>query len=148
MASRGTDPETERRRLRPREDEDAIARYLDALFYATGEVLLFGLPTLVWMLNAGVTDAPVAAPAALVGLCGATGVVRARWDASDREWPGLRLGLVVFRTGYYNLALAGSATIAAAHGPDDPAVLAGVLASLLGGLFPTAASAAGRYLGR
>lgn len=161
MASRGTDPETERRRLRPTEDDDAPARFLDSLFYASAEIFLFGLPTLVWVMLSGGVKVTFAATAALFALCLGTGLVRTRWRASDREWPDVNLPLAVLRACYYNLALAGPVAVGLALVTDrvvrvewtsdplvGPAVVAAALAALLGWSFPTVASAVGRFAGR
>jgi hypothetical protein len=50
VSQRGTDPATERRRLRGSDDEeqDATGRLLEATFWVSAEAFFFGLPTLVW----------------------------------------------------------------------------------------------------
>lgn len=154
MASRGTDPTTERRRLRESDDEDAIARLLDATFWVSAEAFLFGLPTLAWtMLYGGVAET-FAMVVALSSLCLVGGAVRTRRSEEEQGWPPMSIRLVVFRIAYYNVALAGAFTLGAALVTESvvrvewatdpilgPAAVAGLLAGLAAWLLPTAASA-------
>jgi hypothetical protein len=156
VSQRGTDPATERRRLRESDDEDAIARLLDAIFWVSAEVLLFGLPTLAWTALYGDVAESFAMVVALSSLCLVGGVVRARRSKEKRErgWPPMSLRLVAFRLLYYNAALAGAVAVGTALVSESlvrvewatdpflgPAAVAGLLAGLAGLLLPTTASA-------
>ena len=156
MASRGTDPATERRRLRETDDEDAIARWLDATFWVSAEAFLFGLPTLAWTMLYGDVEGGFAMVAALSSLCLVGGVVRTRRSGKkeERGWPRMSPRLVAFRVLYYNVALAGAVAVGAALVTESvvrvewatdpilgPAAVAGLLAGLAAWLLPTVASA-------
>jgi hypothetical protein len=69
VSQRGTDPATERRRLRcSDDDQDATGRLLEATFWVSAEAFFFGLPVLVWtMLYADVAETFVAVAAFLTG---------------------------------------------------------------------------------
>ena len=159
MASRGTDPATERRRLRKSDDdEDAIARWLDATFWVSAEAFLFGLPALVWTMFYGNVAEGFVMVVALSSLCLVGGVVRSRRsEEGERGWPRMSPRLVGFRVLYYNAALAGTVAVGAALVTESivrvewatdpilgPAAVAGLLAGLAAWALPTAASAVER----
>lgn len=154
MDSRGTDPATERRRLRESDDEDAIARLLDAVFWVSGEAFLFGLPTLAWTMLYGDVAWTFGMVAALSSLCLVGGVVRTRGSDDGRGCPSMTVRLVAFRVAYYNGALVGATAVGQAlvtvpvvrvAWTTDPFVgpagVAALLAGLAAWLLPTAASA-------
>jgi hypothetical protein len=131
VSQRGTDPATERRRLRGSDDEeqDATGRLLEATFWVSAEAFFFGLPTLVWTTLFGDVAVTFVVAVALSTFCFVGGVVRAwkvatdrgdrdsrndrgnRDDWNDRGWLPLTPRLVAFRIGYYNVALAGSVAV-------------------------------------
>lgn len=158
VSQRGTDPARERRRLRESEadDEDAIGRLLEAIFWVSGEAFFSGLPTLAWTTLYGDVAETFVVAVALSALCLVGGVTRtSRSDDSqnDRGWPGMTARLVAFRLVYYNVALAGAAAVGLALVTESvvqvawasdpllgPAGVAALLAGLAGWLFPTIAS--------
>lgn len=163
MDGRGTDPATERRRLRTSdEEEDATARLLDAIFWVSAEAFLFGLPTLTWTMLYGSVEQTFVVVVALGVLCLAGGVVRTRRANDDRpdggrEWPPMTPRLVAFRVAYYNVALAGSVAVGLAVVTESvvrvawatdpilgPAAVAGLLAGLAGWLLPAIAGSVER----
>ena len=158
MTQRGTDPATERRRLRKSDDddEDAIARWLDATFWVSAEAFLFGLPALVWTMFYGNVAEGFVMVVALSSLCLVGGVVRSR-RSEERGWPRMSPRLVAFRVLYYNAVLAGAVAVGTALVTESivrvewatdpilgPAAVAGLLAGLAAWLLPTAASAVER----
>ncbi|PSQ44870.1 hypothetical protein BRD15_13050 [Halobacteriales archaeon SW_6_65_15] len=169
MSQRGTDPATERRRLRGSDDEgqDATGRLLEATFWVSAEAFFFGLPTLVWTTLFGDVAVTFVVVAALAALCLVGGVVRARGDArarrsdgdsaDDAGWPPMTARLVAFRLGYYNVVLAGAVAVGLAFVTESvvgvawttdplvgPAVVAALLVGSAGWLLPRAASVVAR----
>jgi hypothetical protein len=155
MSRRGTDPATERRQVRPREEEtDELGKWLNGTFDAAVEVLGFGLPALIGVWATGNVELWFVAVAALGGLVAATSYARRR---SDLPWPSLSPALAGLRLLFYNLAFAGSVVLAAAiPAPvvldavwvDEPALVPAAVAlglTVLAGLgFPRLAYAVDR----
>lgn len=147
MSRRGTDPATERRRLRKSgdEDEDATGRLLEAIFWVSAEAFFFGLPTLAWTMLYGDVTVTFVVAVALSVLCLVGGVVRTlqSGDDYDRGWPPMTARLAAFRLAYYNVALAGAVAVGVALVTEsvvrvawatDPLVGPAAVAALLAGL--------------
>jgi hypothetical protein len=165
VSQRGTDPTTERRRLRESEseNEDAIARLLDAIFWVSAETFFFGLPTLAWTMLYGDVAVTFVVAVALATLCLVGGMVRARGgararrrdgeSADDAGWPPLTVRLAVLRIAYYNVALVGAVAVGATLVTESvvrvewatepvvgPAAVAALVAGLAALLLPRVAS--------
>lgn len=158
VSRRGTDPATERRRLRPSDDgDDPVGRLLEAIFWVSAEAFFFGLPTLAWTMLYGDVAETFVVAAALSALCLAGGIVRSRGGASGRgswSWPPMTARLAAFRLPYYNAALAGAAAagltvatesvVRVAWASDPllgPAAVAALLAGAAAALLPRIAFA-------
>jgi hypothetical protein len=102
--NRGTDLSTEQRQIRPREENDGLGKWLEALFDATAEVFVFAIPVLAVVFLTGdleVTFATVVALGALV-----VGVGLQRHRPLGPPWPGMTPLLVLVRLVVYNVAIA------------------------------------------
>ena len=142
VSDRGTDPATERRRLRPREENDAVGSVLEDAFDAIAEVGLFGLPTLVIAVFAAPYRTKTAVAAGTIALCLAVATLRSDRLAVGPEWPPTTLGLSALRLAYYNLAIALMVVV------EQGVTVAGELlfpdvGAALGGTLLTAIAAAG-----
>jgi hypothetical protein len=146
--NRGTDPATERRQLREREERDAVGRFLENAFDAVAEVGAFGLPVLLFVVFAAPFEAKAVVAIGTAALCGAVAVLRSGLVRVGPAWPPMSIGLAALRLVYYNLvfvAIVGAERLVvgagASAGPVPPSgVAAGVAVALaLGGaaLFPT-----------
>lgn len=103
--SRGTDRATEERRLRPRtEDNDALGRWLESLFDATGEVAVVCLPALVLALYAAQPITKFVAAVAFAAFVVGVGAGRHGRIRTGPPWPRITPLLAVLRFVYYNLA--------------------------------------------
>jgi hypothetical protein len=111
MASRGTDPETEERRLRLREGNDAVGTWLERLFDATAELVVFGIPALLVMVlfNSATLSARTIATA--VGFITVTAAVMRRSLPVRAEWPGSSTRLSGARLLYFNAVLVIGVTV-------------------------------------
>ncbi|WP_152040831.1 hypothetical protein [Salinigranum salinum] len=105
MASRGTDPETEERRLRLREGNDAIGTWLERLFDATAELVVFGIPVLisVVLFNSATLSARTIATATGF-IVVAAAVMRGSLPVGS-GWPGSSTRLSVARVVYFGTVL-------------------------------------------
>lgn len=137
---RGTTPETEERRVRPREENDAVGTWLERLFDATSELVVFSIPgfLLVVLLNSATMSGRTIATATGFILAGAairrgTLPVGDGWPKTDSRWSVVRLGYfnVVVIFGLVVPGLVGGATGAGA-GVLLP------LAAVLGGVYAVA----------
>jgi hypothetical protein len=105
MASRGTDPETEERQLRRRKGNDAIGTWLERLFDATAELVVFGIPALLFVVlfNSATLSARTIATA--TGFIVVAAAVMRRSLAVGAEWPGSSTRLTVGRLLDFNAVL-------------------------------------------
>ena len=105
--SRGvTDPETEARQVRAREENDELGRWLENLFDGTAEATVLGLPALVGAVFSGSLLASSAALGAAVALSVGVAAYRNGSLSVGPGWPPFSLFYVVVRTVWYNLAYA------------------------------------------
>lgn len=116
--SRGTDRATEERRVQPRrDDDDAIGRWLKALFDALGEVSVVCLPSLVLALYAARPVTKFVAAVVLAAFVSGVAAGRLGRISVGPPWPRLTPLLVVLRVGYYNVAFWGAVTLGIAVAP-------------------------------
>ncbi|WP_129115859.1 hypothetical protein [Halegenticoccus tardaugens] len=100
---RGFDYAADERQLRPREENDAVGTWLETLFDGTVEVIVFGLPTLLWV---ALSQGAVTTLVAIVSLSAAAfgiGAVRNDRLRVGPPWPPVSPSLAALRVGYYNL---------------------------------------------
>jgi hypothetical protein len=105
MASRGTDPETEERRLRLRTGNDAVGTWLERLFDATAELVVFGIPVLlvVVLFNSATLSARTITTA--TGFIAVAAAVMRRSLPVGADWPGSSTRLSGARLLYFNAVL-------------------------------------------
>jgi hypothetical protein len=117
--SRGTDPATERRRLRSTEEEnDSLGRWLETLFDALGEVALVCIPALLFALMAGQAITKFVAGVVLAALVLGVGIGRHGRLRSGPPWPRMSPLLVVLRLVHYNAVFVGAVLLGIALAPD------------------------------
>ena len=103
--SRGvTDPETEARQVRTREENDELGRWLENLFDGTAEATVLGLPALVGAAFSGSLLASSAALGAAVALSLGVAAYRNGRLSVGPGWPPFSLFHVVLRALWYNAA--------------------------------------------
>ncbi|EMA43802.1 hypothetical protein C448_09497 [Halococcus morrhuae DSM 1307] len=105
MRRRGTDGSTERRKAGPRATrKDGSERWVETVFFGLAEVVTFGFPTLLALLDAPFNaELKFAALVAVTTLSLAIGT--ARWSESF-DWPPLSYGTALVRIVYHSLAIA------------------------------------------
>ena len=133
MSGRGTDGSIERRKAGPRAThKSGVERWIENVFFGLAEVVVFGFPTLLWLLSAPfAAEVKFAALVAIAALSLAVGTVR--WSEA-LGWPPMSYGLVPVRIAYHSLAIAVAAGCGAAvdllAGSALGSLAAAVLASL------------------
>ena len=141
----GTDPATERRKLRPdpeTADDGPVGEALVDGFDAAAETLLASLPFLTLVAARDETVYSFLVVFALAGLV--TGTATVRGDRLTRlpAWPPDTVRSLAVRVGWYNLALPATVWVAghAAVGPgrvawaDDPVVVPAAVTAVVAGL--------------
>lgn len=101
--NRGTDLSTEQRQIRPREENDRLGKWLEALFDASAEVLVFTIPVLSLVFLTGDVELSFVTVAGLAALALAIGFQRRR--PLGPPWPRMTPLLVLVRLVLYNVAL-------------------------------------------
>lgn len=101
-----TDRATEERRVRLREGNDEVGTYLEDAFDGTVEVILYGIPLLLWTVLAGPFTTKGTVIVSMLSLCFAVGLLR-NGRLIRRRWPPSRTSLFWFRVFFYNGVLAG-----------------------------------------
>jgi hypothetical protein len=105
--SRGvTDPETEARQVRPREENDELGKWLSDLFDGTAEATVLGLPALVVATFSGDFVASSAALGGVVALSWGVAAYRNGRLSVGPEWPPFSVLYAGVRAVWYNLVLA------------------------------------------
>lgn len=104
MSRGATDPETEARQVRAREENDELGRWLENLFDGTAEATVLGLPALVVAVFSGGFLASSAALGAVVALSVGVAAYRNGSLAFGPGWPPFSPFYVVVRVVWYNLA--------------------------------------------
>ena len=115
MRRRGTDGSTERRKAGPRATrKEGTERWIEGVFFGLAEVVTFGFPTLLALLDAPFNSAlKFAALVAVTTLSLAIGTIR--WSDS-LDWPSLSYGTALVRLVYHSLTIALAAVGGAAVG--------------------------------
>lgn len=114
MRQRGTDGSTERRKAGPRATRKEGSEWIEGVFFGLAEIVTFGFPTLLALLDAPFDSAlKFAALVAITTLSLAIGTVR--WSDSF-DWPPLSYGTALVRLVYHSLAIALAAVGGAAVG--------------------------------
>lgn len=106
--NRGTDATTDERQLRPREENDALGQWLEDLFDASAEVLVFSIPMLAVTLVANDPETTLLLLVALTAGIAAVGAKRHELrdeDARSPRWPRMSPSLALARIPLYNVAL-------------------------------------------
>jgi ribose/xylose/arabinose/galactoside ABC-type transport system permease subunit len=101
--NRGTDLSTEQRRIRPREENDRLGKWLEALFDAAAEVLVFTIPVLSLVFLTGDLELSFVTVAGLAAFVLGVGLQRHR--PLGPSWPRMTPLLVLVRLVLYNVAL-------------------------------------------
>jgi hypothetical protein len=105
--SRGvTDPETEARQVRAREENDELGKWLSDLFDGTAEATVLGLPALVIATFSGDFVASSAALGSTVALSWGVAAYRNGRLSVGPEWPPFSVLYAGVRAVWYNFVLA------------------------------------------
>jgi hypothetical protein len=148
---RGTDTETERRKIRPQDRLDGFWKLADDLGTGGAEVLFLSLPGLVLLLNAvPYRRGPMAFAAitALVATGAGAGVLGGGWLTLDPPWPAWSVSTTLYRVVYYSVGMfvlgLGGAAVLVATGTLVAAVVVGLGGLLLAGVLPRLFALSGR----
>ena len=147
---RGTTPEIEERRIRLRPENDAVGTWLERLFDATSELVVFGIPTFVVIVlfNSATWSGRTIVMAA--GFILVAGAIKRRTLAVGADWPKTSTRLSLVRLLYFNVVvvlgvalpgLVGVVTGAGATVLLPVAFLVGVVGA---GVFPPLVALGGR----
>ncbi|WP_224336610.1 hypothetical protein [Haloprofundus halobius] len=143
---RGTDPSTEQRQLRPREESDGYDRVLEALFDGGGAVAILTIPAMFWVLSV-TAGQPLFAAAdvvflfgvAFVSLAVSVSAFRGDWFDVGPAWPPRSYALAGIRTAGYNVALWATTSLALLPAlPSGPRVGVGAVSGDLVGVVAAA----------
>jgi DNA-binding transcriptional LysR family regulator len=132
-AGRGTDQATEERRIRSREENDPLGRWLEDLFDGTAEASVVGIPALLFVVLTGDLRASSAGMGALVVTAWLVAAYRnGRLDVGP-GWPPFSPLYVVVRGVWYNATYLAAlfVGVSVAVLPLGPPAL--VVAGLVGG---------------
>jgi hypothetical protein len=147
---RGTTPEIEERRIRLRPENDAVGTWLERLFDATAELVLFGIPAFVVVVLFNSATLSGRTIVAATGFIVVSAAIKRRTLAVGAEWPGTSARLTVARLAYFNpVVLAGvvlPGLLGATTGGGAAVVLpAAFVVGVVGaGLFPLLVALGGR----
>ncbi|WP_224450044.1 hypothetical protein [Haloprofundus salilacus] len=139
---RGTDPSTEQRQLRPREESDGLGRVLEDLFSGGGAVALLTIPAMFWVLSVTARQSLLAAAAvvfvfgvAFVSLAVSVSAFRGDWFGVGPAWPPRSYALAGIRVVGYNVALWAATNLALLPAiPEGPRVGVGAVSGNLVGV--------------
>lgn len=147
---RGTTPEIEERRVRLRPENDAVGSWLERLFDATSELVVFAIPAfvVVVLFNSATLSGRTIVTA--TGFILVAAAIKRRTLAVGSEWPKTSSRLGVVRLLYFNalvvvgVVLPGLVGAATGAGPSLLLPTAFVVGGVGAGLFPPLVAAAGR----
>ena len=102
---RGTTPEIEERRIRLRPENDAVGTWLERLFDATSELVVFGIPSflLVVLLNSATLSGRTILTA--TGFILVAGAIKRQTLAVGAPWPETSTRLSFVRLLYFNVVV-------------------------------------------
>jgi hypothetical protein len=146
---RGTTPEIEERRVRLRPENDAVGTWLERLFDATSEFVLFAVPALVLVVlfNSATLSGRVIVTA--TGFILVAAAIKRRTLAVGAEWPKTNARSSVARLVYFNAAVLAGTVVpglvgtAVGGGPALVLPVAFVVGLLSAGTFPPLVAAIG-----
>jgi hypothetical protein len=147
---RGTTPEIEERRVRLRPENDAVGTWLERLFDATSELVVFAIPALVLVVLFNSATLSGRTILTATGFILVAAAVKRRTLAVGAEWPNTSTRLSVARLAYFNavvvcgVALPGLVGVATGGGPALLLPTAFVVGAVGAGLFPPLVAALGR----
>ncbi|QCJ48084.1 hypothetical protein [Haloprofundus sp. MHR1] len=132
---RGTDPSTEQRQLRPREEPDGLGRVLEDLFSGGGSVAVLTIPATLWLLSVtagrslfAAADVVFVFGVAFVSLAVSVSAFRGDWVGVGPAWPPRSYALAGLRTVGYNVALWAATSLALLPGlPAGPRIGVGAV---------------------
>ncbi|KTG10246.1 hypothetical protein AUR64_11730 [Haloprofundus marisrubri] len=117
--SRGTDPATEQRQLRPREENDGYGRLLESLFSGGGAVAILTIPAMFWILSVtagrslfAAADVVFVFAVGFVSLVLSVSALSGDWTSFGPAWPPRSYALAAFRAVGYNVTLWAATTLA------------------------------------
>lgn len=146
---RGTTPEIEERRVRLRPENDAVGTWLERLFDATAEFVLFAIPALVLavLVDSATVSGRVIVTA--TGFIVVAAAVKRRTLAVGAEWPRTNARSSVVRLAYCNAVVAAGVVVpgvvgtAVGGGPSLVLPAAFVVGVLSAGALPPLVAAVG-----
>ncbi|WP_224269325.1 hypothetical protein [Haloprofundus salinisoli] len=145
--SRGTDPSTEQRQLRPREETDGYGRVLEDLFAGGSAVAVLTIPAMFWVLSVTAGQRLLAAAdvvfvfgVAFVSLAVSVSAFRGDWFDAGPAWPPRSYALAGLRAVGYNVALWAATSLALLPGlPAGPRIGVGAVSGDFVGVVVAAA---------
>jgi hypothetical protein len=147
---RGTTPEIEERRIRLRPENDAVGTWLERLFDATSELVVFAIPAFVFVVLFNSATLSGRTIITATGFIIVAAAIKRRTLAVGADWPKTSTRLSLARLAYFNAVVVvgnalpgiiGAATGAGATLLLPTAFLVGVVGA---GLFPPLVSLFGR----
>lgn len=147
---RGTTPEIEERRVRLRPENDAVGTWLERLFDATSELVVFAIPAflVVVLFNSATLSGRTIVTA--TGFILVSAAIKRRTLAVGAEWPTTSTRLSVARLLYFNavvvagIVLPGLVGVATGAGASLVLLSAFVGGGVAAGAFPPLVAAVGR----
>jgi hypothetical protein len=147
---RGTTPEIEERRIRLRPENDAVGTWLERLFDATSELVVFAIPAfvLVVLFNSATLSGRTIVTA--TGFILVSAAIKRRTLAVGAPWPKTSTRLSLARLAYFNavvvvgVVLPGLVGAATGAGPALVLPTAFVVGLVGAGLFPPLVALLGR----
>lgn len=133
MSRGATDPETEARQVRPREENDELGRWLSDLFDGTAEATVLGLPLLVIASFSGDFVASSAALGAAVALSWGVAAHRNGRLSVGPDWPPFSMFYAGVRFVWYNVVYAVAVFGTVASGLFQPTA-SGLAAAIVAGI--------------
>ncbi|SFG15803.1 hypothetical protein SAMN04488063_1604 [Halopelagius inordinatus] len=135
MSQRGTDPATEKRRLRAREESenDPLGRWLQDLFDGTAEAVVLAIPALLFSILSSDIAASSAAMGATVVLSVGIAAYRNGRLSVGPEWPPMNTAFVLLRVVWYNVAVVAALFVGATSAATPVAPSELVVAGFVGG---------------
>lgn len=102
---RGTTPEIEERRIRLRPENDAVGTWLERLFDATSELVVFSIPSFLFVVLFNSATLSGRTIVTATGFILVSGAIKRRTLAVGAPWPETSTRLSLVRLLYFNVVV-------------------------------------------
>jgi hypothetical protein len=102
---RGTTPEIEERRIRLRSENDAVGTWLERLFDATSELVVFGIPSFLFVVLFNSATLSGRTIVTATGFIIVAGAIKRRTLAVGAPWPATSTRLGIARLLHFNVVV-------------------------------------------